>query len=61
VFYYTQDMQLAHFPVSWTDIADPDPFVEVSQGRAAARVEDLLRLAQLVEDLKALAVKEIKP
>ncbi len=54
-------MELASFPASWTDVGDPDPFVELSQGRAATRVEDLLRLVQLVEDLQAGGVKEITP
>ncbi len=35
-------------PAQWTDWADPDPFVTVSAGRAYGRVEDLLRLAELV-------------
>ena len=61
MFYYTDDMQLAHFPASWTDVADRDPFVELSRGRATARVEDLLRLAQLVADLKEAGVKGITP
>jgi len=61
VFYHTDDMQLAHFPASWTDLADADPFVELSQGRAVARVADLLRLVDLIQDLEAKPVKGIKP
>ena len=61
VFYHTDDMQLAHFPASWTDLADTDPFVELSGGRAVARVADLLRLVELIQDLKAKRVNEIKP
>ena len=61
VLYYTADMDLAYFPASWTDVGEADPFVEVSQGRAMGRAQDLLRLVQLVEDLKREAVNEIKP
>ncbi len=38
-------------PASWTDIASPDPFLVASDGRSSFRVEDLLRLAELVSDL----------
>jgi len=45
-------MELAYFPASWTDVGEPDPFVALSAGRAMARVEDLLRLADLLKDLQ---------
>jgi hypothetical protein len=61
VFYYTADMEMAYFPASWTDVEEPDPFVGLSQGRALGRVQELLRLAQLVGDLKTGVVNEIKP
>lgn len=61
MFYYVSDMELAYFPASWTDVGEPDPFVVLSAGRAMARVEDLLRLGDLVTDLKRKAVKEIRP
>ncbi len=47
------------------DAADPDLFVALAGGRSALRVEDLLALAELVEDLRAAgdadAVREILP
>ena len=46
-----------YLPASWTDLGPRDPFVEQSQGRAIARVEDLLELAQMT----ASHVKEITP
>ena len=61
MFYYAADMEMAYFPASWTDVEEPDPFVELSQGRALGRVQELLRLVQLVGDLKAGVVNEIKP
>jgi hypothetical protein len=54
-------MELAYFPASWTDVGEADPFVLLSEGRAMARVEDLLRLADLVKDIRRTAVKEITP
>lgn len=61
MFYYTADMEMAYFPAGWTDVEEPDPFVGLSQGRALGRVQELLRLVQLVGDLKTGVVNEIKP
>jgi hypothetical protein len=61
VFYYTADGQVAYFPAAWTDAGQVDPFVVLSGGRAVGRFEDLLRLAQLIQDRKGGTVKEIKP
>jgi Family of unknown function (DUF5372) len=61
VFYYTEDREMAFFPAGWTDVVEADPFVVLSEGQATARIEDLLRLAGLLGDLKARDVKEIRP
>lgn len=52
---------MASFPIGWTVVGEPDPFVALSGGRAMARVEDLLRLVHLLQDLREEPVKEIKP
>jgi len=39
-------------PINWTDIESADPFVKISDGRALFRIEDLLRLAILINDIK---------
>jgi hypothetical protein len=44
-------------PAAWTDFGPKDPFVDQSQGRAIARVEDLLELVKMASG----TVKEIKP
>jgi hypothetical protein len=44
-------------PADWTDAGPKDPFVEQSQGRAIARLEDLLELVKMASG----AVREIKP
>jgi len=48
VFYYDEAGALAALPTTWTDVAEPDPFVAIAAGRAYCRVADLLRLAMLV-------------
>jgi len=61
VFYYTEDGQMAYFPSAWTDVGQADPFVVFSRGRATVRFEDLMRLVELIKDLKQMTVKEIRP
>jgi len=39
-------------PLSWTDVAGEDPFLLMSKGRSVFRVEELIRLSDLVKDLK---------
>ena len=48
VYYIAAEGQLAYMPASWTDASPKDPFVELAQGRAMARVEDLLALAKMM-------------
>jgi hypothetical protein len=57
VYYLTEGGHQAFLPASWTDVGPKDPFVEQAQGRAIARVEDLLELAKIA----SRSVKEIKP
>jgi hypothetical protein len=57
VYYLNPKGHLAYFPASWTDAGPKDPFVEQAQGRAIARVEDLLELVKMTGG----TVNEIKP
>jgi len=57
VYYLTEQGRTAYLPASWTDAVSQDPFVEQAQGRAIARIQDLLELTKMTAD----AVKEIKP
>jgi hypothetical protein len=44
------DGSLHSVPVGWTDVAAPDAYREVGRGRSRFRVEDLLKLADLVRE-----------
>jgi len=57
VYFLSEQGHTLHLPASWTDVGPRDPFVEQSQGRAIARVEDLLELVKMTGS----SVKEIKP
>ena len=51
MFFFADDGQLTSLPSAWTDVDPPDPFVVVSAGRSAFRVEDLLALAVLIDGM----------
>jgi hypothetical protein len=53
VFVADGDGLLVSLPAAWTDAVDDDPFVVLAAGRSALRVEDLLALARLIEDLRS--------
>ena len=44
------DGSLHSIPVGWTDLRAPDPYLEVGRGRSCFRVDDLLRLVELVHE-----------
>jgi hypothetical protein len=51
VFFHTADGRLSSVPLTFTDLVEVDAFVAVSAGRAWLGINDLLRLAELVEEL----------
>jgi hypothetical protein len=62
VFFFNDDGQLVSIPAGFTDVDPPDPFVAVSAGRSAFRVEDLLELARLLEGLRPVRRRRgVKP
>ena len=57
VYYLTESGQTGYVPAAWTDVGGKDAFVEQAQGRAIARIEDLLALVKVIQG----SVKPIKP
>jgi hypothetical protein len=47
----TEDAAIWSVPPRWTDLASPDPVVEMGNGRAVLRFADALELADLVDRL----------
>jgi hypothetical protein len=43
---------LRSLPTGWTDLADPDPFIILSAGRAILRLSDLQALVRLMQAAK---------
>jgi len=48
LYYRSENGQIAYFLTKWTDQFPKDPFVEMAGGRALARPQDLLELAQII-------------
>jgi hypothetical protein len=53
VFFFNTKGRKSSVPLDWTDIGLKDPFVVVSAGRALFRVEDLLGLVRLIEEINS--------
>jgi hypothetical protein len=50
-YYHDANGRLCSVPAGFTSMGRVDPFVEIAAGRSIFRVEDLIRLATLVENL----------
>ncbi|MFA5506920.1 MAG: DUF5372 family protein [Vulcanimicrobiota bacterium] len=50
-FLYRDGERLALMPAAWTDSVEPEPLVLIADGRSCFRVDDLLRLSELVRAL----------
>ena len=53
VFYRDSDNRMQYLPRRWTSLAAPDPFVITAAGRAYFRPQELVRLAELIKELRA--------
>ncbi|MBW2634238.1 MAG: hypothetical protein JRE14_08990 [Deltaproteobacteria bacterium] len=53
VLFFNAKERRSSVPLDWTDIGTVDPFVAVSAGRALFRVEDLLGLVRLIEEINS--------
>ena len=61
VFYFDEEGTFGVFPANWTDLRPPDPFLEKSQGRAIAGINDLLQLAEVIQKIQRQGVNENMP
>ena len=49
LFYYDFEGRLKSFPANVTDVSPMDAFAQISCGRSAFRVDDLLELRELLD------------
>ena len=52
VYFLDPSELLQRLPASWTDVLGEDPFVAVAAGRSPLRVQELLRLAELLSQFR---------
>ena len=52
VFYDDGAGVLAAMPTNWTDVGEQDPYVVVAGGRSFCRPSDLLRLCDLIAEVR---------
>jgi Family of unknown function (DUF5372) len=52
VYFYNAEGQLQAILTSCTDAVGIDPFVAIAAGRSLFRYSDLIKLAELVEELR---------
>jgi hypothetical protein len=52
VYYRDQNGRMRFLPAGWTNLAAPDPFVLMSEGRAYFRVEDLIQVQERLKEWK---------
>ena len=50
ILYINEKGEMLLIPTSWTDAAEPDPFITVSQGRSPFKFNDLLELTKILKD-----------
>jgi hypothetical protein len=62
------EARVRSLPAGWTDVEGPDPFLVLADGQTCFRVDDLVALVRLVDELdgrcqgdSAVAVKLIMP
>jgi hypothetical protein len=45
------ERRISSLPAGWTDVAEPDAFAALSAGRSLFRIDDLVALCGLLEEL----------
>ena len=58
--YFSATGKLQSMPASWTDVTSGDAFHKAAAGRSWFRVDDLLALTALVQDLRPKKRRRVK-
>ncbi len=57
VFFHDERGLLVSLPARWTNVLAPEPLVAMGQDRSAFRVDDLLQLAELLDQIERQSAK----
>jgi len=52
IYFHDHKKHLISVPAYWTSVIPEDPFVKISAGRCFFRVEDLICLCNLIQNIK---------
>jgi Family of unknown function (DUF5372) len=52
VTFVDEHQEIGYLPAAWTSAAPPDPFVQLADGRALFRIQDLTRLVTLLRGVQ---------
>lgn len=58
VYFHDEQGRFVSLPARWTNVLPPEPLVVMAEGRSAFRVDDLLQLVALIQQLDTQAAKE---
>jgi len=53
IYFHDESGSLVGIPARWTSAEAPDPWVVVAAGRSHFRLDDLIRLRGLIDDIQA--------
>ena len=53
VYFHDGTGDLVGIPAPWTSVVAPDPWLVVAEGRSHFRIDDLLQLRKLIEEIGA--------
>ena len=54
------DGRFCSLPIGWTELASPEPYLTIGEGRSRFRVGDLLELAEQLKDRTDPEEKHVK-
>ena len=52
VLYINENGEMCLIPTCWTDVAEPDIFITISEGRSSFRFDDLQELSKILKEKK---------
>lgn len=52
VFFIQKDGSKSSLPLTWCDLRPPDPYLDINGKHSPFRVEDLLKLSDLIEEVR---------
>jgi len=52
IFFHQKDGSIGSLPLAWCDLRPPDPYLDMMEKQSPFRVEDLLKLSDIIKEVK---------